>query len=90
MPFLRLRKEPDEAVGEEVQEEVTNDDFETQYKGEVSKSGVAIYLLKNELEKFSTNQFSSQEEDKDSKQRIKLKNKTLEEQKKQKKKKINN
>ena len=39
---LRLRKEPDEAVGEEEQEEVANDDFDAQYKGEVSKSGVAI------------------------------------------------
>ena len=39
---LRLRKEPDESAEEEEQEEVTNDDFETQYKGEVSKSGVAI------------------------------------------------
>jgi len=40
--LLRLRKEPDEVIGEEVQEEVTNDNFENQYKGEVSKSGVAI------------------------------------------------
>ena len=40
--ILRLRKEPDEVVGEEEQEEITDDGFETQYKGEVSKSGVAI------------------------------------------------
>ena len=40
--ILRLRKEPDESAEEEEQEEVTNDDFETEYKGEVSKSGVAI------------------------------------------------
>tara|TARA_B100000945_G_C20348612_1_gene581067 strand:+ start:768 stop:1205 length:438 start_codon:yes stop_codon:yes gene_type:complete len=40
--ILRLRKEPDEVVGEEEQEEITNDNFDTQYKGEVSKSGVAI------------------------------------------------
>ena len=40
--ILRLRKEPDKNVIEEEQEEITNDDFETQYKGEVSKSGVAI------------------------------------------------
>ncbi len=39
---LRLRKEPDEVAGEQEQEEVTNDNFESQYKGEVSKSGVAI------------------------------------------------
>ena len=40
--ILRLRKEPDQIAGEEEQEEITNDDFESQYKGEVSKSGVAI------------------------------------------------
>ena len=40
--ILRLRKEPDKNIIEEEQEEITNDDFETQYKGEVSKSGVAI------------------------------------------------
>ena len=40
--ILRLRKEPDENVNVEENEEVTNDDFDTQYKGEVSKSGVAI------------------------------------------------
>ena len=40
--ILRLRKEPDESAEEEEKEEVTNDDFESQYKGEVSKSGVAI------------------------------------------------
>ena len=38
----RLRKEPNESAQEEIEEEVTNDDFEKQYKGEVSKSGVAI------------------------------------------------
>ena len=40
--ILRLRKEPDESAREEEQDEITNDDFESQYKGEVSKSGVAI------------------------------------------------
>jgi len=40
--ILRLRKEPDETTGEEEQEEIVNDEFESQYKGEVSKSGVAI------------------------------------------------
>ena len=39
--IARLRKEPDENLEEEV-EEVFDDDFEKQYKGEVSKSGVAI------------------------------------------------
>ena len=40
--ILRLRKEPDESFHEEESEEISNDDFEKQYKGEVSKSGVAI------------------------------------------------
>ena len=39
--IARLRKEPDENLEEEV-EEVFDDDFEKQYKGEVSKIGVAI------------------------------------------------
>ncbi len=39
---LRLRKEPDETFEEEETEEVSYDDFEKQYKGEVSKSGAAI------------------------------------------------
>ena len=39
--IARLRKEPDEAFEEEV-EEVFDDDFEKQYKGEISRSGVAI------------------------------------------------
>jgi len=40
--IARLRKEPDENFEEAEVEEVLNDDFEKQYKGEVSKSGVAI------------------------------------------------
>ncbi len=40
--IARLRKEPDENLEEEEVEEVFNDDFEKQYKGEISKSGVAI------------------------------------------------
>ena len=39
---LRLRKEPNESDEEVVEEEISNDDFEKEYKGEVSKSGVAI------------------------------------------------
>ena len=39
---LRLRKEPNESSEEIIEEEVSNDDFEKEYKGEVSKSGVAI------------------------------------------------
>ncbi|MDA9619209.1 DNA-directed RNA polymerase subunit omega [Candidatus Pelagibacter bacterium] len=38
----RLRKEPDEVEQQEEAEEETNDDFENLYKGQVSKSGVAI------------------------------------------------
>ena len=38
----RLRKEPDELEVQEDTEEETNDDFENLYKGQISKSGVAI------------------------------------------------
>ena len=38
----RLRKEPDETEELEETEEETNDDFENLYKGQISKSGVAI------------------------------------------------
>ena len=38
----RLRKEPDEIEEQEDTEEEINDDFENLYKGQVSKSGVAI------------------------------------------------
>ena len=38
----RLRKEPDELEEQEEAEEETNDDFEDLYKGQVSKSGVAV------------------------------------------------
>ena len=38
----RLRKEPDETEEQEEIEDETNDDFENLYKGQVSKSGVAI------------------------------------------------
>ena len=38
----RLRKEPDESVEKEEIEEEENDEFENLYKGQVSKSGVAI------------------------------------------------
>ena len=39
---LRLTKEPDENLEEQDTEEISSDDFEKQYKGEVSTSGVAI------------------------------------------------
>ena len=38
----RLRKEPDEVLQEQEIEEISNDNFEKEYKGEVSKSGIAI------------------------------------------------
>ena len=44
--IARLRKEPDENLEEEEIEEVFDDSFENQYKGEVSKSGVAILPAK--------------------------------------------
>ena len=40
--ILRLRKEPDQVEELVEDEEVENDDFENLYKGQVSKSGVAI------------------------------------------------
>ena len=39
---LRLRKEPDESMQEEEIEEISNDNFDQEYKGEISKSVVAI------------------------------------------------
>jgi DNA-directed RNA polymerase subunit omega len=40
--ILRLRKEPDENLQQEETEEEENDEFENLYKGQVSKSGIAI------------------------------------------------
>tara|TARA_B100001769_G_scaffold263345_1_gene246542 strand:- start:1343 stop:1843 length:501 start_codon:yes stop_codon:yes gene_type:complete len=40
--ITRLRKEPDETVELEETEEEVNDEFENLYKGQISKSGVAI------------------------------------------------
>tara|TARA_B110000285_G_scaffold51828_1_gene58947 strand:+ start:166 stop:651 length:486 start_codon:yes stop_codon:yes gene_type:complete len=39
---LRLRKEPDENLQLEETEEEENDEFESLYKGQISKSGIAI------------------------------------------------
>tara|TARA_Y100000590_G_scaffold15404_1_gene18520 strand:+ start:1121 stop:1570 length:450 start_codon:yes stop_codon:yes gene_type:complete len=63
---LRLRKEPDETFEEEDTEEVSYDDFEKQYKGEVSKSGAAI-LPSKRMRKVPS-QTSSSEEKKDLKE----------------------
>ena len=67
--ILRLRKEPNEDVQEEVEEEISNDDFEKQYKGEVSKSGVAILpskrMIKIPAQTASTNEETNVEEKKE-------------------------
>ena len=39
---LRLRKEPDENLQQEEADEEENDEFESLYKGQISKSGIAI------------------------------------------------
>ena len=61
---LRLRKEPDESDEEVVEEEISNDDFEKEYKGEVSKSGVAI-LPSKRMRKVPIQNTSSPEENKE-------------------------
>ena len=58
----RLRKEPDEVEQQEETEEEINDDFENLYKGQVSKSGVAI-LPSKRMRKIPV-QASSENEDK--------------------------
>ena len=67
--ILRLRKEPNEDVQEEVEEEISNDDFEKQYKGEVSKSGVALLpskrMRKIPAQTASTNEETNVEEKKE-------------------------
>ena len=67
--ILRLRKDPNEDVQEEVEEEISNDDFEKQYKGEVSKSGVAILpskrMRKIPAQTASTNEETNVEEKKE-------------------------
>ena len=61
---LRLRKEPNESDEEVIEEEVSNDDFEKEYKGEVSKSGVAI-LPSKRMRKAPIQNSSSTNEKKD-------------------------
>ena len=62
----RLRKEPDENLEEQDTEEISSDDFEKQYKGEVSKSGVAI-LPSKRMRKIPTPSASSSNLEKDEK-----------------------
>ena len=70
--ILRLRKEPNESDEEVVEEEISNDDFEKEYKGEVSKSGVAI-LPSKRMRKAPIQTTSSTEEKKlDSETTLKL------------------
>ena len=61
---LRLRKEPNESDEEVIEEEVSNDEFEKEYKGEVSKSGVAI-LPSKRMRKAPIQNSSSTNEKKD-------------------------
>ena len=61
---LRLRKEPDETLDEDDTEEITSDDFEKQYKGEVSKTGVAI-LPSKRIRKIPAQTSSLNDEKKD-------------------------
>ncbi len=81
--IAKLRKEPDENLEKEEAEEVFDDDFEKQYKGEVSRSGVAI-LPSKRMRKipFSTSIFI---EDKASKEKEKEKPLKLTEAEKEKK-----
>ena len=58
---LRLRKEPNERDEEVIEEEISNDDFEKEYKGEVSKSGVAILPSKRKRKAPIQNTSSSDE-----------------------------
>ena len=60
----RLRKEPDEIVEEQEVEEISNDNFEKEYKGEVSKSGVAI-LPSKRMRKVPIQNASSPEDKKE-------------------------
>ena len=60
----RLRKEPDETEQQEEIEEETNDDFEDLYKGQISKSGVAI-LPSKRMRKVPIQNTSSPEENKE-------------------------
>ena len=62
----RLRKEPDENLEEQDIEEISSDDFEKQYKGEVSKSGVAI-LPSKRMRKIPTPSASSSKLEEDEK-----------------------
>ena len=71
--IARLRKEPDENLEAEESEEVFNDNFEKQYKGEVSKSGVAV-LPSKRMRKipFNTSIFTEDKVSKEKEKPLKL------------------
>ena len=73
---LRLRKEPDENLDQQDTEEITSDDFEKQYKGEVSKSGVAI-LPSKRMRKIPTPTTSSSNLEEDTKKAYEEENSPL-------------
>ena len=63
---LRLRKEPDENLQQEEAEEEENDEFESLYKGQISKSGIAILPSKRtrkipEIKKVEVKETDSEE-----------------------------
>ncbi len=74
--ILRLRKEPDENLEEQDAEEISSDDFEKQYKGEVSKSGVAI-LPSKRMRKIPTPTASSSNLEEDTNKTSEEKNSPL-------------
>ena len=75
--ILRLRKEPDENLQQEEIEEEENDEFESLYKGQVSKSGIAILPSKRTRKIPDIKKVFTTEEDKSEK----LKDKAEEENK---------
>tara|TARA_B100000941_G_scaffold188566_1_gene135784 strand:- start:264 stop:710 length:447 start_codon:yes stop_codon:yes gene_type:complete len=81
--ILRLRKEPDEIIEEDETEEITSDDFEKQYKGEVSKTGVAILPSKRVRKIPSQASILNEEKKEDNKENaaLKLTEEVLEEKK---------
>jgi|TARA_B110001452_G_C15187744_1_gene412510 DNA-directed RNA polymerase subunit omega len=67
---LRLRKEPDENLQQEVTEEEENDEFESLYKGQISKSGIAILPSKRtrkipDIKKAVTTELEASDTDED-------------------------
>jgi DNA-directed RNA polymerase subunit omega len=70
---LRLRKEPDENLQQEEAEEEENDEFESLYKGQISKSGIAILPSKRtrkipEIKKVEVKETDSEEATESSKE----------------------